>query len=283
MPFRSNADRGLSAKCCIRGEDIVFLGNWELNRATLTGSIWNWPVPDFINETKQPSLHELSCARNFAEKLSACWFKDFKLTDHEISSAVQANVKRELLSCFTTADAFTQTPDWDDDTFDLERVENLFVDGAKLKCTVGNGFYEASNGQDLWYWYQDYGQPSYQETSYVEKLVLDWFPAWHNYDRPIQFDVQFVGVFSSHEQSSEHNSYKYVLANILDKNWITQRAGEHEFYIQTNWGGTRAAQQIAAVAGHSIRPTVPVDGWASYTCGIVAVYPVIWPKYLQLP
>ena len=75
---------------------------------------------------------------------------------------------------------------------------------------------------------------------------------------------------------------KYVMANILDKMAITQRNAEHEFYRLTTWGGTRAATAIAAAAGHSIRPTVPTDGWASYTCTLVEVIPVIWPKYLQL-
>ena len=64
MPFRSDADRGLSAKCCLRGEDMVFLLDWEVSRATWTGMIWSWPIPDYLNETKGPSLHGLSCARN---------------------------------------------------------------------------------------------------------------------------------------------------------------------------------------------------------------------------
>lgn len=101
MPFRSDDDRGLSAKCCIRGEDIVFFHNWTLDRVVETGSIWNWPIPRYPSETKQPSLYELSCVRNFQEKMRSCWFKDFSLTDHVIDNAADSTVRSELSACFT--------------------------------------------------------------------------------------------------------------------------------------------------------------------------------------
>lgn len=66
---------------------------------------------------------------------------------------------------------------------------NMFDDSAKLKCTASDGWADTTEGNTLWYWYQRDGEPSYQETSNISQLVLNYNPMWHNYDRPLEFDV----------------------------------------------------------------------------------------------
>lgn len=168
MPFRSVGLSGLSSAYCIRGEDTVFMSEWAQDRAVLLHPAWNFQLSSYPPEPKGPTIDQLSSTRSWLEALSACWFSDLVLQDQVISSTVQRVSFGALSACGVPVPQLTPRPDYTDRRLLLYRVQNMFNDAAKMKCTIGEGFASYTEGQTLWYWHVDYGSPSYQETSRID-------------------------------------------------------------------------------------------------------------------
>lgn len=178
-------------------------------------------------------------------------------------------------------------PDPNDDRLTLSTIHNYFQDLSAMKCTIGDATAWRSGGQsgigELYQFWYRYGEPARVTSYFLSSIDLGINYDWNDRERPIQFDVQFVGCFTESISNSETpGSYRYVLANISTKNPITQNLDRNtQFKRIMNWGGTTAANLVASVTGNNIRPDPPQYGWVSYTVSLEAVWAVLWPKYLQ--
>lgn len=298
MPFRdASADRGLSSRCCVRGEDWEWMFNWTTDRRYLVDTLvfpWTQGEPVEPRLEKGPRFSQLSDMHASLSALSATWRSGFQFQDAESPPPVSAAVF--LRSFFSPVPQIGPAPDPADKTLSLQRIERFFQDMAGMKCTAAPSVpYMRDGGEatgaQLYRWWYRYGEPAEQESDFLSSLRLNvdsLYRQWTDADRPVQFDVQFIALLGCFYVDSGRgvNEAKYALVDFLDgPTTLTQDARQQRMFTKrTSWGGVAAANRGAAATGLNPRPDPTGPGeYASFTAQLLGMYAVTWPKYLQLP
>ena len=293
MPFRKGA--GLASPNCPRGEDWVFMAEWASTRFQI-------PDPAAFEPAKYlfgpydvlydyPSRSQLTNMYHNLDALKTVWGSDFSLSDQQVS---YDDVDDVLLGSLDMSYQLTsQQPPSGVLQLESSRVRNFFTDMAKMKCTFGSASHDSGGmmHKQLYFWSQIDGYDPTEDEDSIASLELINVPTNSVSQRPMQYDVQFVGLFWMNkylesEPGTGTNDTWYCLQKLGSKTTVTQDMEAQigsEFVIPCSYGGKGFAGSIAGLAGKNLNFDVPPGGMVSYRMSLDYLYVVVWPKYLQLP
>ena len=174
----------------------------------------------------------------------------------------------------------------------LSRVQNLFTDISKMKCTYGTATSrneEGGNARELYYWSKQYNLDPDETEHFITTMYLRNLSYYGT--RPIQFDVQFIGLFYARAYAEDGSGTPtldkdgWILYKLGDKQTLTQDLEDqtgHQWKVTCHYGGKDLATTMAGLIGASVNPSVPENGEAYFRMELRYTHVCLWPKYLQL-
>jgi len=216
MPFRDDtAVSGLISDKCLRGEDWVFLDNWQDDRRWIYHHGFTnlfGDVPELSGElqTKGPSRGQLTAFAGNMSALCSVWRSDFQWTggDRELHVSSYLDAWEELSAGFVDIPRLHDA-ELSDSSLKLSRMKNFFDDTSKFACTAFDPLVVMQDGgsdaRQLWWWHYRYGQPAEQQSRFMQRVVFlvdDLYAGSAGPNRVVGFDVQVFAVVMGTTQSS---------------------------------------------------------------------------------